>query len=309
MQSDDLGELKTSNDARGDAPELRRRLDQDGYLFFRQLLAPDRLLILRREMLTVMQTGGWLIKGTDPVDGIANPDARSTEGDPEYTDVYHQVYRLQSFHDVAHSREVMDVLERVRGCPMMPQPQKVARLWFPEFTEHTTPIHQDFVHFQGTHDNLTCWSPIGDCPRELGGLAALGRRADALNEVRLHPFSSRRLRKAVCFASPQQATPPLPPRAEPQPLVAPDAALTVAPALRQEDGPKMFGRFQEDTDLGGLYAYTLEEAEDCGITHVNYGTRMLLDFDATEMLAGGEEKVRRPPAQRAATSLLRASVG
>ena len=92
-------------------------------------------------------------------------------------------------------------------------------------------------------------------------------------------------------------------------MVAPDAALTLAPALRQEDGPKMFGRFQEDTDLGGLYAYTLEEAEDCGITHVNYGTRMLLDFDATEMLAGGEEKVRRPPAQRPASSVLRASVG
>jgi hypothetical protein len=188
MQSDDLGELKTSNDARGDAPELRRRLDQDGYLFFRQLLAPDRLLILRREMLTVMQTGGWLIKGTDPVDGIANPDARSTEGDPEYTDVYHQVYRLQSFHDVAHSREVMDVLERVRGCPMMPQPQKVARLWFPEFTEHTTPIHQDFVHFQGTHDNLTCWSPIGDCPRELGGLAVL-RGSHKVDRVLEHHFS------------------------------------------------------------------------------------------------------------------------
>ena len=37
---------------------------------------------------------------------------------------------------------------------MIPQPQKVARLWFPKFTEHTTPIHQDFVHFQGCHENL-----------------------------------------------------------------------------------------------------------------------------------------------------------
>ncbi len=171
--SDKLLELRSSNDVEDDAQELQRRMEEDGYLFFRRLLDPQQLLSLRREMLTLMQAGGWLVQGTDPVDGIANSDARSTEGDAEYTDVYHQVYRLQAFHEIAHSPKVIDLLERVRQCPMIPQPQKVARLWFPKFTEHTTPIHQDFVHFQGTHDNLTCWSPVGDCPRELGGLAVL----------------------------------------------------------------------------------------------------------------------------------------
>ncbi len=186
--SDRLLELRQSNDVQNNAAELKLRLAEDGYLFFRRLLDPQRLLNLRREMLTLMQAGGWLVPGTDPIDGIANPDARSTEGDAEYTDVYHQVYRLQAFHEIAHCREVMDLLERVRGCPMMPQPQKVARLWFPKFTEHTTPIHQDFVHFQGTHDNLTCWSPIGDCPRELGGLAVL-RGSHKVDRVLEHHFS------------------------------------------------------------------------------------------------------------------------
>ena len=64
-----------------DVAELQRRLEDDGYLFFRRLLDPLRLLNLRREMLTVMQAGGWLVEGTEPVDGIANPEARSTEGD------------------------------------------------------------------------------------------------------------------------------------------------------------------------------------------------------------------------------------
>jgi len=188
MSSENLLELRVSNDAVLDAAELQSRLEDDGYLFFRQLLNPRRLLDLRREMLTVMQAGGWLVAGTDPLNGIADPAARSTEGDPEYTDVYHKVYSLESFHGIAHSREVLDVLERVRGCTMMPQPQKVARLWFPKFTEHTTPIHQDFVHFQGTHDNLTCWSPIGDCPRELGGLAIL-KGSHKVNRVLDHHFS------------------------------------------------------------------------------------------------------------------------
>lgn len=188
MTSESLSELEVSNSIIDDAEQLQRRLEEDGYLFFRQLLDPDRLLSLRREMLTVMQAGGWLVEGTDPVDGIADPSARSTEGDPEYTDVYHEVYKLQSFHEIAHGRNVLDLLERIRGCTMMPQPQKVARLWFPKFTEHTTPIHQDFVHFQGTYDNLTCWSPVGDCPVELGGLAVL-RGSHKVNRVLDHHFS------------------------------------------------------------------------------------------------------------------------
>lgn len=186
--SDHLLELRQSNDVQDDAAELRQRLEEDGYLFFRRLLDRQRLLNLRREMLTLMQAGGWLVQETDPIDGIANPDARSTEGDVEYTDVYHQVYRLQPFHEIAHSRQLIDLLERIRGCTMMPQPQNVARLWFPKFTEHTTPIHQDFVHFQGTHDNLTCWSPIGECPRELGGLAVL-KGSHKVNRVLQHHFS------------------------------------------------------------------------------------------------------------------------
>ncbi len=188
MPSSQLSEFRVSNDVKENSDELRQRLEDDGYLFFRRLLDPQRLLNLRREMLTVMQAGGWLIAGTDPIDGIADPAARSTEGDPEYTDVYHRVYRLQSFHEIAHCREVMDVLESIRGCQMIPQPQKVARLWFPKFTEHTTPIHQDFVHFQGTFDNLTCWSPVGDCPRELGGLAVL-RGSHKVGRVLDHHFS------------------------------------------------------------------------------------------------------------------------
>ena len=183
-----LGELLESSDIAHDATALRERLDADGYLFFRGLLNADRLWELRGEMLTVMQKGGWILPGTDPMDGIAVIDARTTEGDASYTDVYHEVYKLRPFHEIAHSREVLDLLERIRGCTMMPQPQKVARLWFPQFTEHTTPIHQDFVHFQGCFDNLTCWSPVGDCPVELGGLAVL-RGSHKVNRVLDHHFS------------------------------------------------------------------------------------------------------------------------
>ena len=181
-------ELRISNDIMEDAEALRERIDGEGYLFFKRLQKPEKLIELRRQMLTVMQEAGWLIAGTDPVDGIADISRQCTEGDVEYSDVYHQVYRLEAFHRSAHWPEVMEIMAKVVGKPVLPHPHKVARLWFPQYTAHTTPIHQDFVHFQGNFETYTCWAPIGDCPIELGGLAVLPG-SHKIDKVMDHHFS------------------------------------------------------------------------------------------------------------------------
>jgi hypothetical protein len=80
------------------------------------------------------------------------------------------------------------MVETIMGRPIMPHPSKVARIWFPQYLEHTTPVHQDFVHFQGSFSTLTCWAPVGDCPVELGGLAVLPG-SHKVNEVLDHHFS------------------------------------------------------------------------------------------------------------------------
>ena len=183
-----LKELSVSNDAMNDTEELRHRISEEGYLFFKQLQDPDKLWALRREMLTTMQEGGWLVAGTDPMDGIADISAQCTEGDSEYTDVYHDVYKLQAFHRSGHWHEVVDMVEKIIGREVLPHPQKIARLWFPKYTAHTTPIHQDFVHFQGNFQTYTCWAPVGDCPIALGGLAVLPG-SHKINKVMEHHFS------------------------------------------------------------------------------------------------------------------------
>ena len=85
-------ELRISNGIMNDEDALRERIDNEGYLFFKRLQNPEKMMDLRREMLTVMQENGWLIAGTDPIDGIADVSKQCTEGDVEYSDVYHQVY-------------------------------------------------------------------------------------------------------------------------------------------------------------------------------------------------------------------------
>lgn len=124
----------------------------------------------------------------DPVDGIADVSTQCTEGDNEYSAGYAEVYKLESFHRSGHWPEVTDMVEKIMGHPIMPHPQKIARIWFPKYTEHTTPTHQDFVHFQGNFDNLTCWAPVGDCPIELGGLAVIPG-SHKVNRVLDHHFS------------------------------------------------------------------------------------------------------------------------
>jgi hypothetical protein len=185
---EELKELRVSSDAMNDPEELRRRIAEEGYLFFKHLQPVDKLLALRKEMLTVIQQGGWLVPGTDPLEGIARVSAQCTEGDVAYTDVYHEVYKLEAFHRSAHWPEVTEMVAKIMSRPIMPHPEKIARLWFPKYTEHTTPIHQDFVHFQGNFATLTCWAPVGDCPIELGGLAVLPG-SHKVNQVLDHHFS------------------------------------------------------------------------------------------------------------------------
>ena len=171
--STQLKEFKVSNDAFDDAEELRRRIDEDGYLFFKKLQDPDKLWKLRLEMLEAIRAGGWIVDGTELADGRVDVSKRCTEGDLEYRDVYKGVYRLESFHQAGHWPEVIGMIGKIVDDEVFSHPMKIARLWFPQFTEHTTPAHQDFVHFQGSYETYTCWAPVSDCPIELGGLALL----------------------------------------------------------------------------------------------------------------------------------------
>src|SRR3954449_10775527 len=100
-------EFRVSNDAIADPVELQRRIDAEGYLFFRSLQDPDKLWALRQDILGVCRAGGWLQEGTELTAGIAKTSERCTEGDSEYTQVYHQVYQLESFHRTGHWPEVV----------------------------------------------------------------------------------------------------------------------------------------------------------------------------------------------------------
>jgi len=167
----DAGFLE-SNDALNNADELRGRLRQDGYLFLRGILNTDKLLQVRRDILELCREHGWLKEGSELMDGIYSgipfPDYTR-----EYIPLYRKLIKLESFNAFSLSPEIIGVFETIFGCEVLAHPRNISRITFPRHYAFTTQPHQDFHYIRGTPETYTTWMPIGDCPRELGGLAVL----------------------------------------------------------------------------------------------------------------------------------------
>jgi ectoine hydroxylase-related dioxygenase (phytanoyl-CoA dioxygenase family) len=162
-----------STDILSSPGDLRQQARRQGYLFFRSLIPPDPLSTLRRRILEVCARHGFLAEGAPLEAGIAAPEVRYREGDPEYMAAYDEIQRLEAFHALAHQPPLLSVLRSLYGEEVLVHPRNIARVMFPENNTFTTPAHQDYVHIQGTEDTWTAWIPLGDCPRELGGVEVL----------------------------------------------------------------------------------------------------------------------------------------
>ena len=184
-----LQPFRVSNDALGDPVELRRRFADEGYLFLRKFQDPDKLWQLRLDILeAIRRASDWIVPGSKLEEGRVDPDKACTEGNREYSKAYTQVQKLRSMHASGHWSEVVDLVGEIVDGPVLPHPMKITRLWFPQYTEHTTPFHQDFVHFQSNLEVVTAWTPVGDCPLEMGPLAVV-EGSHKVGKVVDHHFS------------------------------------------------------------------------------------------------------------------------
>ena len=153
-----------------DELEIRKRAQRDGYLFIRGLLPTDVLENLRMQCLEIARDAGWVKKDSLLADAIADLDGFCVEPQPDYMGVYLHMYKLQEFQALQHHPNVMGVMERILGEPVIPHARIIGRTIFPQREVFTTPPHQDFIPIQGTADTYTAWIPLSDIPPELGGL-------------------------------------------------------------------------------------------------------------------------------------------
>ncbi|MDB6167527.1 MAG: Phytanoyl-CoA dioxygenase [Verrucomicrobia bacterium] len=165
----------------GDPPALRARAQEEGYLFFKRRLPAEEILPLRAEMLAVVDKYGWRQPGQDALGGLIDYDAINAvpETDMHRTDVgvtadaYHDVQKLERFHRLPHHPRLLEIYRTLFGREVLVHPRHIARMITPHTCMVPTPPHQDFPYIQGTTNTWTCWFPVGDCPKSLGGLTVL----------------------------------------------------------------------------------------------------------------------------------------
>jgi hypothetical protein len=155
-----------------DGEELRRRLRREGYLFIRGLIPRDKVLALRRKMLQMCAEEGWLRDGAELMDGLTDRPP-IMEGEPVWRPVYEKLQKCELFHALKLDPNVMSLMKCIFEEPVFALPMSIGRFAFPRDNDRATPAHQDWLYVQGSTEILSCWVPVGDVRREVGGLKIL----------------------------------------------------------------------------------------------------------------------------------------
>jgi ectoine hydroxylase-related dioxygenase (phytanoyl-CoA dioxygenase family) len=160
-----------STDIADDGTALAARLQQDGYLFIRDLLPRAAVLDVRRQLLEVAAQGGWL-KPDIPIEAsIAEQSAQCKDPEPDYLKVFKAMWVNEDLHALKHHPDLVGVFECIFGEPVLVHALLVQRNIFPqkEDFDFTTGPHQDRVHIGGGV-SYAAWVPLGDCPMAKGPL-------------------------------------------------------------------------------------------------------------------------------------------
>jgi len=178
--------FRDSTDLVGDGEALSARIATDGYLFLRGLLPPGVVSPVRRRCLEICREAGWLKGATELMDAVAEPSAACVDPEPAFIDVYKRMYGLEEVHALQLLHEFIELFERMFGESVLVHPRAILRSVFPGHANFNAPPHQDFPHIQGAIETFGLWTPLSNCPMEMGGLTvAEGSHRDGVREFKM----------------------------------------------------------------------------------------------------------------------------
>ncbi|MCY4079457.1 MAG: phytanoyl-CoA dioxygenase family protein [Caldilineaceae bacterium] len=163
-----LGELRSSADAVDEFDVLRARFEKDGYLYLPRLLDVDTLASARLTMLEALAELDFIDTDFPLREGIAkrecNVSAREMVGLSKSNEPLRQAL---------YSGPMIAFYEKFLGGPVRGLDFTWCRVKS-SGTETATNPHYDIVFMgRGTKNLYTSWTPLGDTPREMGGLMIL----------------------------------------------------------------------------------------------------------------------------------------
>ncbi|MBB6732179.1 phytanoyl-CoA dioxygenase family protein [Cohnella zeiphila] len=188
MTQKTMGQLRDSMELLHDMPKLRKRLEKEGYLFFRGLLDAEELLRIREDMLSIADEYGFVDRNAPLRDGRYSgqpfPESRKFETSP----LYRRILELPSFNAFGRNPVLTLLYTGLLDAELVEHRRRIGRITFPQSFLNTTPPHQDHFYIKGTPDTYTSWIAAGDCPEEMGGLAVMPE-SNHLGFLRHEPMS------------------------------------------------------------------------------------------------------------------------
>jgi hypothetical protein len=182
MRTPRIAPLEDASASLGDPAALRERVSRDGFLFLRALIPREHVWALRRFILEYARSAGWLHPASPADDARGWPGKRI--GDYEAGDWIELQARVQMSHElweVGDSIEIHRVFHAATGrSSFVYNGMNTCRV----VSAHPDMValpHQDAHYVRALGEFWTAWIPLGDCPLELGPLAALpGSHHDGL---------------------------------------------------------------------------------------------------------------------------------
>ena len=157
----------------GDGARLRDTLHEEGYLFLRRLVDPQRIATVKQDIMRILREH-HIIEDDGADDPMWSGGPHPTEG--EYMAFYDKIARMDSFVQLAESPEIVALMEGIFDGPVQVWTQRLIRVMYPD-PDAPAPIglgaHQDgnFRFGYQSQSFNACWMPLMEINQELGGLA------------------------------------------------------------------------------------------------------------------------------------------
>jgi ectoine hydroxylase-related dioxygenase (phytanoyl-CoA dioxygenase family) len=150
---------------------LLERLERDGYLFFKGIIDPEKVLEFRKVYFNALEPSGLLKAGTEPVQGIASGDGFDWELARQA--IFKQVVPGLEYAQFCTQPVIKGFFEWFFAGEVHLHKRKLIRHTRVNDT-WTTPAHYDLVYLrEGTDHLLSAWIPLGAVPVLRGGLLYL----------------------------------------------------------------------------------------------------------------------------------------
>jgi hypothetical protein len=169
------------DEERGSRQLLLDRLSEQGYLYLPGFLDPRTVVDFRRYYFATLAGTGLVVAGSDPEHGVAG-SADEVDRAALRTLLFRQIVPGPEYLGFCGQPAIRDWFAWLLDDDVHLHRRKIIRHTHPD--EHRDPqrlgvgsatqAHYDLLYLrEGSDQVLSMWIPLGDCPRQVGGLIYL----------------------------------------------------------------------------------------------------------------------------------------